>query len=448
MKPLRRAITWLFVRLVLPAYFRDIDVIGAAPSSDVRGRLFVSNHVNAILDPILVFATCAPPISPVAKSTLWKVPGLRFLLGVVDSVKIIRRVDEPSKQGGSNDQVFDEVAAWLLGGGNILIFPEGTSHNEPHLVALRSGASRMLERAGELGRLDTVTVQSVALTFDDREQARSCVLVEYGPVFTASEIEGAGEVATNAQAFRKAFNERIRKDLTDRLVEGRTWDEFRFFSRSAEMLANDEKDARLRTWKKWGSRVAAAARRAEAEETASEAARSDEAVQTAMETARRAVTAYFEELASRSLLDEDVAHPPSPFDGLVAKLILLVISPVALFGIFVQGIPYAATRYFAGRVKSGDETGTIRMGVALALHPPWTVAVLVAALVALPFPWSVSVAALILLSPIATIAWIDTLPSIARRWRRLRARGSLPSLKTRRSEAIALLRECLSREHG
>ncbi|MFO0591713.1 MAG: 1-acyl-sn-glycerol-3-phosphate acyltransferase [Polyangiaceae bacterium] len=429
MKPRRRAITWLFRRLVLPAYFRDIDVIGAPPAADVRGRLFVSNHVNAILDPILVFATCAPPISPVAKSTLWKVPGLRFLLGVVDSVKIVRRVDEPGKQGGSNDQVFDEVAAWLLGGGNILIFPEGTSHNEPHLVALRSGAARMLERAGELGRLDTVTVQSVTLTFDDREQARSRVLLDYGPAFGAAEIQGG------AESFREAFQARIRKDLTDRLIEGRSWSEFTLISRAAEMLANDDGDARLHTWKRHGLTVKALVQDAGL-------APSD------LDALRAAVTAYFEELERSGLKDEDVVNPPRFSEGLAGKLVKLVALPLAIFGIVAHGPPYVATRYFAGRVKSGDETGTIRMGVALAAHPPWTAVTLIAVWLALPSLWSVAVTALILVSPIATIAWIDTLPEIARGWRRLTSRAALPTLKTRRSEATALLREALSKKQS
>src|SRR5262249_3118981 len=99
--PLRAALTRLF-RRIIGVYFPEIEVLGEAPAKDVRGRLFVSNHVNAIVDPILIFTTAPCDISPIAKSTLWKVPGLRWLLGVVDAVQIVRRVDDPSKQSGSN----------------------------------------------------------------------------------------------------------------------------------------------------------------------------------------------------------------------------------------------------------------------------------------------------------------------------------------------------------
>ncbi len=54
-----------------------------------------------------------------------KIPGLRWLLEAVDAVPIVRRRDDPTKESGGNDEVFDKIAAWLSGGQNILIFPEG-----------------------------------------------------------------------------------------------------------------------------------------------------------------------------------------------------------------------------------------------------------------------------------------------------------------------------------
>lgn len=419
----RRAITGLFRSVILPAYFRDIDVLGEPPPTDVRGRLFVSNHVNAILDPILVFTTCDATISPIAKSTLWKVPGMRSLLGVADAVKITRRVDDPTKQGGSNDQVFDEVASWLVGGGNILIFPEGTSHNEPHLVPLRSGAARMLERAAEMGNLDTLTVQSITLTFDDREQARSRVVLEYGPVFNASEIE-----SKDAEHFRRAFNDRVREDLKTKLVEGRSWDEFHLISRSATLLANEEGDGRLRTWKRWALPVEQAIISMDKDQ---------------LSPLRGAVTAYFEDLQTLRLTDEDVASPKASSQGLGKAFFLAVALPFAAIGILTQSIPYLLTRHFAGRVKSGDETGTIRLGVALALHPPWTAVLIATALFTVPMPWSLVATALLVTTPIATIAWIDALPSIARAVRRTRHKDHLAALREKRSLALAHVREAI-----
>jgi 1-acyl-sn-glycerol-3-phosphate acyltransferase len=139
-RALRTALVSTF-RRVIRLYFRDIERLGVPPASDTRGRVFVSNHTNALIDPVVVLTDAACEISPVAKSTLWSVPGLSWLLNKAGAVPIVRRKDNATKDAGSNADVFEKIAAHLGDGGNILIFPEGTSHSEPHLAPLRSGAA-------------------------------------------------------------------------------------------------------------------------------------------------------------------------------------------------------------------------------------------------------------------------------------------------------------------
>src|SRR6478672_11995368 len=107
-------------RRILAIYFRDVEIAGDVPRADTGGRVFAANHVNALVDPILVLTQAPCPISPVAKSTLWKIPGLRWLLDAADAVPIVRRRDDPTKASGGNEEVFDKIAAWLAGGQNIL----------------------------------------------------------------------------------------------------------------------------------------------------------------------------------------------------------------------------------------------------------------------------------------------------------------------------------------
>jgi 1-acyl-sn-glycerol-3-phosphate acyltransferase len=56
--PLRGALVSTF-RRIMRLYFRDIERVGAPPAAETRGRVFVSNHTNARLDPVLVM-TDAP----------------------------------------------------------------------------------------------------------------------------------------------------------------------------------------------------------------------------------------------------------------------------------------------------------------------------------------------------------------------------------------------------
>ncbi|HEV7554277.1 MAG TPA: 1-acyl-sn-glycerol-3-phosphate acyltransferase, partial [Kofleriaceae bacterium] len=185
---MRRTLVATF-RRIIRLYFRDIERVGETPTADTRGRVFVSNHYNALIDPILVLTDAPCEISPVAKSTLWDVPGLRWLLDRAGAVPIIRRKDAPAKDAAANDVAFDRIASHLAGGGNILIFPEGTSHSEPQLAPLKTGAARMLLAAEQHGSSE-LTFQAAALEFDARDDFRSRCLVLWGPVRRFADIPG------------------------------------------------------------------------------------------------------------------------------------------------------------------------------------------------------------------------------------------------------------------
>jgi len=420
-------------------------VVGEAPGPDVRGRLFASNHVNGILDPILVFLTSGSDISPVAKSTLWDVPVLRWLLGVVDSVKIVRRTDDPTKLGGSNDRVFDEVAAWLAGGGNILIFPEGTSHNEPHLVELKTGAARMLRRACEVGSADGLTIQSIALEFDAREEARSRVLLIYGPVRRVADFDPTSE------GFIERVTERVRQDLTERLVEGETWEERRVLGLAAEMLANDAGDRSLAAWSALGRELAAA------KDTPAAAAASGLRPPAAAEAsglrppaaaeasgprppaeALEAVRAYSATLDRLKITDAEVLGARNK--GAAHTLYLLLTLLFAAVGLVAYALPRFVTNGIADRVKSKDETGTLRLGAALVFYPLWAVVLVSLALIFAPIPWGVALATLAVVAPFLSIGWVDEIPILQRRLRAIRAGAEIEDARRLREEATARLR--------
>jgi len=127
-------------RRVVALYFRDVEVVGEVPSRSTRGRIFGANHFNGLIDPILVLTNAPCPIAPLAKATLWKIPVLASLLNAVGAVPVLRRKDDPDKAADANDAMFARVAGHLAGGGNVLIFPEGISHDQPSVVRLRSGS--------------------------------------------------------------------------------------------------------------------------------------------------------------------------------------------------------------------------------------------------------------------------------------------------------------------
>lgn len=394
-----RSVLLLLFRRIARIYFREVEVAGEVPEHDLGGRLFAANHVNGLVDPILVLTQAPCIISPVAKSTLWSIPGLRFLLDSVSAVPIIRRRDVPGKSEADNEAVFSRVAQHLTHGGNILIFPEGTSHNEPHLLELRSGAGRMLARARAESPAAPLTFQSVALEFDERDVFRSRALVLFGPVRRVADMPG--------KDLAQEITDVIQADLSELLVEGQSWEERVLVIRVAEMFANDAGDRSLENMNRVGRRIE------EARRVLAKLSPDD------VKSIEDRLHAYGKKLEAEEASDDHVARAgrgaataPLPDRALRAALMIVTL-PLAVFAAVVYWLPYQLPRFITKRLHPDQDTAsTYKLGVGLVVYPVWAIAATVLAFVKLPLDYAIVTTVVLFVSPFAALAWLD-------RWDRL-----------------------------
>lgn len=416
--PLVKTIVRRAFGLAMRVYFREIEVVGA-PSDGVRGRLFGANHVNGIIDPVVLLTSTDCEMSPIAKSTLWKTPGLALLLDVADAVPVVRRRDDPGAAPGANDDVFEKVGEHLARGGNLLIFPEGTSHSEPRVLELKSGAGRMLARAVDKGA-EGLTFQAVALEWEARDTFRSRALVLFGPVRRVDDLGVARD------QLPKAIMRVMSDDLSELVVEGATWPARVLIGRVAELLANDASGtkASLAEWSAVGRRVEAA----------------DKALgdADAREAVAAAVGRYYELLARAGLSDDRVLSGARPADA-PSRAVLWATLPLALVGALLYYLPYQLPR-LAERVAGAeaDVVSTYKVGLGLLAFPAWAALLVAASELGLPHPASHAAAAVALASPLAALPWLDRFDRSRRTTRRrLGAAGEAPSLAALRGARAA-----------
>lgn len=405
-------------RALIGVYFRDIEAVGVPPAS-TKGRLLAANHVNGLVDPILVVTHAPFAISPIAKAPLFKVPILRTLLRIADAVPVVRKKDDPTAEAGSNEAVFDRVADHFARGGNILIFPEGVSHNEPQLVPIKTGPARMLARAYQRGTRG-LTFQSIALEFDARDTFRSRALLVFGPVRAVDDY--AADVAR--------MTEVLRSDLADLMISGQTWPERRLIARVAEMLAHDEGDHSLATWSSIGRQVVAATK-----------ALTDPAHYRSVEDA---VTAYYDLLEKTGVREDHVVANVPRRPGAVFRAVLLVaILPLAAAGFVLYAIPYQLpklARRLAGNEQ--DVVSTYKLGLGIAAYTVWMIALLFMVFSRVPNPWFA--AAIVVFSPIAALIWLDRSELLTARFRAHRNEDALRAARASAASAIARARARLA----
>lgn len=199
---LARAACWLFYR---------VDRAGAPPPGPV---LLVANHANALLDPAVVWTTAGRDVRFLAKSTLFGTPLKPLLVGAA-AIPVYRPRDAGADIS-RNAEMFAAVRSALSGGDAVCIFPEGQSHSQGRLVALRTGAARIALGAEADGT--RVALVAVGLNFERKTRFRSRVTVAYGRPFHAADLAAAVSDAERADAVR-ALTDRIAGHMRRLLVE-------------------------------------------------------------------------------------------------------------------------------------------------------------------------------------------------------------------------------------
>ena len=187
---LRRVITAV-LRFALRVFFRRIEVVGAEHVPRRGACLFVLNHPNGLVDPVFLLCFAPRRVSFLAKSPLFSMPVVGFLVRALDSIPVYRRQDEGADTSRSRE-TFERSAELLRRGGTIAICPEGASHSEPYLLPLKTGAARIAlgaaSAAAEARPSGRASQQSEHALPDGRASARNQLdlkIVPAGLYYTA-----------------------------------------------------------------------------------------------------------------------------------------------------------------------------------------------------------------------------------------------------------------------
>ncbi len=173
--------------LVLRIFFRRVSVAGLENIPRGAPVIFAPNHPNSLVDPLLVLGFAPRGVTFLAKEPLFRTPVVRQLLRWVGAIPVFRKQDNADTS--RNRETFARVHRLLADGGAIALFPEGTSHNDPHLRPFKTGAARMALGATAMGPADRpVQIVPTGLYYTAKTTFRSSALVYFGTPIVAGAV--------------------------------------------------------------------------------------------------------------------------------------------------------------------------------------------------------------------------------------------------------------------
>jgi len=108
-------ITRAFARLTASIFYREIQVEGVDRVPAAGPLIYVSNHPNALVDPLLVTGFLPRVPRFLAKHNLWGSPAVRPFLKLAGSIPVYRRQDKGTR-ARQNLQTFDACHTALAQG--------------------------------------------------------------------------------------------------------------------------------------------------------------------------------------------------------------------------------------------------------------------------------------------------------------------------------------------
>lgn len=384
-----RALLVRLFRLAVRVFFRRVEVDGLERLPAAGPAVAVLNHPNGLVDPLLVVCELPRPVSFLAKAPLFRMPVVGFFVRAFDSIPVFRRQDDAGETS-RNRETFERARSVLAKGGVLALFPEGTSHDDPRLKPLKTGAARIALGAAEALLPQPLVVVPVGLFFARKTTFRSEALVVVGEPFRVAPSGVDRETAEPPPGPVRDLTERIREALDAVTLQADEREALALAEKAEAVLTAGGEEPPL-------DEVLDVRRRLVDGYAALRATRPREVASVTRRLVRLSAT-----LEAAGLTPRDVAAGelrPARLAAATARTLgfTAALLPLALPGAAIHYPAYRAAGLLASRLFKADEAvvATVKLAAGFLLYPlTWIAGAAVA--FGLAGPWAAAAAALLL----------------------------------------------------
>ncbi len=354
--------------------------------------IFTPNHQNALMDALAIEFSFKNQFVFVARSDIFK---NKFIARILYFLKIlpVYRIRDGYESLKKNEMVFKKTLDIIRNKNGFVILPEGNHAGFRRLRALKKGFARIAFQAEEASGFSLdIKIVPVGINYSNYENVRSDLLVVFGDAFPVSEFY---------EAYRshpaKAYNQ-IKAKLAERLkpvminIDSSFYDAYDFLRKAycgeacRQMQLNP-----LALYDRFKAEKAIIARLKQFETKEPEA----------MEKLAASVKEYGNMLIKMKLLD---IKPVSAFGVLGKKLLLLITSPLFLYGYINNLLPWYLTTLYPRKIKDPQFRSSVKFVLSSLIFPLFYLILTLMFYLLFHQPW-LTLAYFVSLPLSAAIAW-------------------------------------------
>lgn len=159
-------------------YFRKVIIYGKENIPDKGGVLYSPNHQGAFLDPLLIGTLTPRKITSLTRSDVFGGP-MQWFMDALNMIPVYR-IRNGYSNLKNNTQTFDKCFEILRNSGNLLMFSEGSHHNEYFLQKLSKGSSRLAYQAQQRYPEESIWLQPVGINYGHHQLPRCTLHLVFG----------------------------------------------------------------------------------------------------------------------------------------------------------------------------------------------------------------------------------------------------------------------------
>lgn len=169
------------VKIALKVFYQEIIIEGKQHIPKGKSILIVSNHQNALIDPLLLATLSGLKPYYLTRASVFGNSIVAKMLNYIQMIPIYR-VRDGVRNMEKNQETFDKSVEVLLNKGSMLIFGEGSHSTKRNLRPMKKGFSRIAFQTLEKNPELDLVILPVAINYSNHNHSGTKVRISFGEI--------------------------------------------------------------------------------------------------------------------------------------------------------------------------------------------------------------------------------------------------------------------------